>query len=111
MAALEMTAGDSRQFQLTVTKSGQPVDLTGVQALTFTLQHVGGVVAATWPLGAGVTVNSPSTAGLATLTVTPSMTAFATTFLQLYYTWSLVDSLGNVTQALDMGTFTLTPAP
>jgi hypothetical protein len=110
-APLSMTIGDYRQFQLSVTKASSPVDLTGVQSLTFTLQASGGGVVAQWGLGTGVAVQSPASAGIAVLSVTPSMLSWATGYRQLSYTWSLVDSLGNPTQALDSGPFALTPPP
>jgi hypothetical protein len=111
MAAILMTIGDYRQFQLAVTKLGQPVDLTGVQELTFTLQRTGGVVLAQWPLGGGVVVSSPPTAGLAVLTVTPAMLAWATADQTLRYSWSLIDSLGNPTLNLENGTLQLVLPP
>ena len=108
MANLSMTCGDSRTFQLAVTIEDAPVDLTGVQVLEFVLSRAGGAVVARWGLGSGVTVPSPAT-GVALLTVTPSMTAFArNNYLSLAYAWRLVDVLGNVTGALDTGGFTLT---
>ena len=109
--ALTMCIGDSRQFQLAVTKAGLPVDLAGVTVLTFTLQQTGGKVLHQWTLGAGVVVSSPTSAGLAVLTVNPADLAWATQEQTLRYTWSLVDALGNVTQALDTGVMNLTLPP
>ena len=75
MAALAMTLGDFSQFQAAFTKGGVAVDLAGAQEVTFTLQLYGGVVLAQWGLTNGVTVNSPPTLGLVTLSVTPAMQA------------------------------------
>jgi hypothetical protein len=106
-----MTIGDYRQFQLAVTSGGQPVDLTDVEELSFVLQTVGGVEVARWPLGGGVVVSSPATAGIAVLTVTPAMLAWASGYQSLKYTWSYVDGNGNPTLALEQGTFALIPPP
>lgn len=111
MAALVMTVGDYRQFQLAVTKLGAPVDLAGVTELTFTLQRTGGVVVAQWPLGGGVVVSSPTSAGLAVLTVTPAMLAWATADQTLRYSWSLIDAFGNPTLNLENGTMQLLLPP
>ena len=107
-----MTLGDYRQFQVAVTKNGQPVDLTSITLLTFTLQRPSGDLIAQWGLSSGVLVSSPASAGLAVLTVTPAMQAALTDMVYpLLYTWSLIDALGNPTLSLERGTFTLLPAP
>ena len=111
MATLLMTIGDSRSFQVAVTKAGVAQDLAGIASLKFTIQSAGGTVLAQWGLGTGVVVSAPTTAGLAVLTVTPTMLAWATQEQTLKYTWSLVDASGNVTQALDTGVLNLTLPP
>lgn len=111
MANLSMTTGDTQQFQCNVFKNGAPVDLTGIQSLTFKLQQTGGSVLATWGLGSGVTVSSPATDGIAILTVNAAMLSWATGNHTLTYTWSMVDAIGDVTGNLESGTFSLTPAP
>jgi hypothetical protein len=110
MATIQMTAGDYVQFQLTVTRGGGTVDLTGAQSLDFVVQDAGGVELARWALGSGVVITDP-THGVAVLTVTPAMTAFATTFVTGRYTWSLVDASGNPTQAIEQGVFQITLPP
>ena len=110
MANLSMNIGDYRQFQLAVTLAGQPANLTGIEALTFTLRSPigsGGGVVAAWGLGSGVVVTNAGV-GIAVLSVTPGMTSFAVPNTTYIYNWSLVDSLGNPTQAIDTGTFLLT---
>jgi hypothetical protein len=71
MAALSMTIGDTRQFQLALivpsnSNSGPPrnvpADLTGAQMLTFVLQRQFGAVGAEvarWTLGAQVALVAP----------------------------------------------------
>ena len=110
MAYLSMTIGDYRQFQLNVSKAGAPVDISNVAALTFTLQHTGGVELARWGLGTGVAVtNGP--AGVAVLTVQPAMLAWASTWQTLRFTWGLVDFFGNPSQDIEDGVFQLIPPP
>lgn len=110
MTALIMSIGDYRQFQLTVTDGGLPYDLTGIEAITCTLQTTDGTVEAVWGLGTGVEVSN-ALGGLAILTVTPAMTSFATSWLTLSYAWGLVDSSGNPYQRIETGTFQLVPPP
>ena len=110
MANLSMTIGAYQQFQIVVTKSGAPVDLTGIASLTFTIQLPNGTVLATWGLGTGITNPNPTT-GVALLTVTPPMTAFATGYISALYTTSMADAFGNPTPAMEQGTFSLTPPP
>jgi hypothetical protein len=109
-----MTIGDWRQFTLAVTTGGVPADLTGVQQLTFSLlqpHNLGGAVLHSWPLGAGVVVQTPASAGLATLTIQPGDLAWATQPLSLVYAWSLIDALGHPKQNLERGTFLLWTPP
>jgi hypothetical protein len=89
------------------------VDLTGAQEVTFTLQLYGGVVLAQWGLTNGVTVNSPPTLGLVTLSVTPAMQAALSTtaFESCLYRWSIVDALGNPTRQTEQGSWTFVPPP
>ena len=106
MANLSMTIGSWRQFQLTVTKNGAVVDLTGIQSLTFTALTPWGSQVVSWGLGTGVTVSVPSTSGIAILTVSPAMLAGIAPILNAPYNWALVDSLGFPTLDLDTGTMT-----
>lgn len=110
MANLGMTAGDYAQFQVNVTRFGVPLDITSAQELTFTLQDYAGNVRAQWGLGTGVAITNAA-GGVGVLTVTPTMTAFATTDLSLLYTWSYVDSSGFPTLKMESGTFPLTLPP
>ena len=110
MANLSMTIGAYQQFQIVVTKSGQPVDLTGIVSLDFVIQAVGGKELARWGLGSGITNTAPTT-GIALLTVTPAMTAWASGFISALYTTSMSDAFGNPTPAMEQGTFSLTPPP
>jgi hypothetical protein len=110
MANLGMTAGDYVQFQVNVTRSGAALDITGAQELTLTLQDYAGNVRAQWGIGTGVTITAPAS-GIATLTVTPAMTAFATSDLSLLYTWSFIDVNGFPTLRLEQGTFPIVLAP
>ena len=108
MADLNMTIGDTRQFRVSVSIEGAPLDLTGVQALTFTLERTGGSVVARWGIGSGVAIPSPAT-GQALLTVTAAMLSWASGYMSLRYYWSLTDAFGNVTGVLESGSFQLAP--
>lgn len=111
MANLTQTIGDYRQYQVTITKNGVPVDLTGAQELNFTLQLSGGDIFATFGLGTEVTIPSPTT-GVGIVTITPAaQSSWIVQNYSLIYTWSLVDEFGNPSLAVDTGTFTLTPPP
>lgn len=110
MGPLLMTIGDYRQFQVSVTLNSSPYDLSGVEGLTFTLQRTGGTVVAEWPIGGGVVLTNP-TAGIATLTITPSMLWWASGWQTLQYFWGLVDGSGNPSQIVEVGIMQLVPSP
>lgn len=105
-----MTIGDYRQFQLAVTESGLPYDLTGIEELVCTIQTTDGVVLAVWGLGTGVTVTD-ALLGMALLTVTPEMTSWAFGWQTLSYAWGLLDASGNPRQRIETGTLQLVPPP
>jgi hypothetical protein len=101
---LTITIGDFKEFTITVTKGGIPVDLTGAEQIAFTLMYPGGSAFAQWTLTGGqIAINSPSTAGVATLTVTPAMLPATLwplsipTDLTLTGVSSLIDAFGNPT--------------
>ena len=97
-SSLSMVIGDFKQFSLTFTKGGLPVDLTGAGQIAYTLLYPWGAPAAQWTLTGGqIVVDSPPTAGIATLTVTPAMLAGFAQEATLVGVASLIDSFGNPT--------------
>jgi hypothetical protein len=116
--ALSMVVGDYKQFSLTFTKGGLPVDLTSVEQIAYTLLYPSGSPFAQWSLTGGqIVVDSPPVAGIATLTVTPAMLAAALfpngipQELTLLGIASLIDAVGNPTLRSGSSSFQLLLPP
>jgi hypothetical protein len=118
MSALSMTIGDYKQFSLTFTKGGLPVDLTSAEQIAYTILYPSGAPFAQWLLTGGqIVVDSPATAGIATLTVTPAMLPSSLWPLSipadttLVGVASLIDALGNPTLHAGTDNFQLLLSP
>jgi hypothetical protein len=88
MTALSMYRGDDREFTLTLTEDGAPMDLTGA-TLRFTAKHSAGdadvdaVVAK--ETGAGIVIDADPETGIAVVTVDAADTTSLGGFTRLVY--------------------------
>jgi hypothetical protein len=98
MANITIKQGDDISRRLTITDSaGAAVDLTGA-TLTFHLRRLGGAADV---LGAALTVESPATAGIATLVLTKVETAALTGDLVYQYEIEATDASGKVSTPVE----------
>jgi hypothetical protein len=98
MANLSIKQGDDISRRLTITDSaGAAVDLTGA-SLAFHLRRLGGASDA---LGAALVVNTPATAGIATLALSAAQTAALLGDTVYQYEIEVTDASGKVSTPVE----------
>lgn len=112
--SLSLKRGNTRQFTMTFTKTGAPLDLSTVASIALVLQFPsapGGVAAQrlAFAVGTGITINSPASAGIATWTLPSSATSVLPNVDVVgRYEVTVTDGGGNVTTT-ETGTLEVVP--